>query len=164
MKLAFCLFNYFPFGGLQRDFLRIAKECLARGHSVDVFTMKWEGEQDPQLSITLLPPAGRQNHTRINHFISAVQPCLQRNQYDLIVGFNKMPGLDLYYAADTCYQAKTRKKHGFLYRLLPRYRFLAAMENAVFSRDSKTEILLISPLQLSEFIHYYQTPKNRFHL
>ena len=24
MQLAFCLYKYFPFGGLQRDFLRIA--------------------------------------------------------------------------------------------------------------------------------------------
>ncbi|WP_288478958.1 hypothetical protein, partial [uncultured Pseudomonas sp.] len=27
MTLAFVLYKYFPFGGLQRDFLRIAQEC-----------------------------------------------------------------------------------------------------------------------------------------
>lgn len=27
MQLAFVLYKYFPFGGLQRDFMRIALEC-----------------------------------------------------------------------------------------------------------------------------------------
>jgi UDP-glucose:(heptosyl)LPS alpha-1,3-glucosyltransferase len=162
MKLAFCLFKYFPYGGLQRDFLRIAKECIRRGHTVDVFTMQWHGEQDPALSVTTLSPIGRENHIRITNFISQVKEKLQH--YDLVVGFNKMPGLDVYYAADTCYQAKTRKKHGFFYRLLPRYRVLVEQETAVFAKESKTEILLISPLQQNEFVQYYQTPAERFHL
>ncbi|ENY2566278.1 TPA: hypothetical protein ACIBS8_004664, partial [Salmonella enterica subsp. enterica serovar Newport] len=25
MRVAFCLYKYFPFGGLQRDFMRIAQ-------------------------------------------------------------------------------------------------------------------------------------------
>ena len=44
MRLAFCLFRYFPYGGLQRDFVRIAQACRARGHSIDVYTLRWEGE------------------------------------------------------------------------------------------------------------------------
>lgn len=31
MTLAFILYKYFPFGGLQRDFMRIALECQRRG-------------------------------------------------------------------------------------------------------------------------------------
>ncbi len=161
MKLAFCLFNYFPFGGLQRDFLRIAKECVRRGHSVDVYTMKWEGEKDNDLSITIIPTRGQQNHIRIQRYIENVLPRVQ--QHDLVVGFNKMPGLDVYYAADTCYQTKARQKHSFIYRLLPRYRQLVANEAAVF-KNQRTEVLLISPLQQHEFMHFYQTPGERFHL
>ena len=44
MKLAFCLYKYFPFGGLQRDFLRIALACQARGHTIRVYTLDWEGD------------------------------------------------------------------------------------------------------------------------
>ena len=43
MRLAFALYKYFPFGGLARDFMRIADVCLAKGHTVDVFVMQWEG-------------------------------------------------------------------------------------------------------------------------
>ncbi len=43
--LAMVLFRYFPWGGMQANFLRIAKACLARGHRVDVYTLGWEGGQ-----------------------------------------------------------------------------------------------------------------------
>ena len=36
MIVAFCLYKYFPFGGLQRDFMRIAQTVAARGHHVRV--------------------------------------------------------------------------------------------------------------------------------
>ena len=42
--IAFCLFKYFPYGGLQRDFLRIALETQARGFNIRVYTLEWEGD------------------------------------------------------------------------------------------------------------------------
>jgi UDP-glucose:(heptosyl)LPS alpha-1,3-glucosyltransferase len=164
MKLAFSLFKYFPFGGLQRDFLRIAKECLRRGHSVDVYTMEWQGEKDSQIPVTILPARGLQNHTRNNNFSRDFQKALANKDYDLVMGFNKMPGLDVYYAADTCFKAKASKKHGFLHRWLPRYRYLIQAEKAVFDKQSPTKILLISKNQQSEFIEHYGTAKERFYL
>ena len=110
MRLAFSLFNYFPYGGLQRDFIRIARACRALGHSVDVFTMSWEGEAEPGLTLHLLPAKGMQNHSRRRHFADQFQKALEVDDFDLVVGFNKMPGLDVYYAADTCYQAKAAPK------------------------------------------------------
>lgn len=162
MKLAFCLFNYFPFGGLQRDFLRIAKECVRRGHQVDVFTMAWEGEWEPTISINIIPVSGLQNHVRAQQFVKQIQPKLAA--YDGVIGFNKMPLLDVYYAADTCYQAKARRQRGAWYRLTPRYRHLIAYEKAVFSYQANTKILLLSKAQQAEFIHYYKTAAKQFEL
>lgn len=164
MKLIFCLFNYFPFGGLQRDFIRIARECLRRNHSVDVFTMKWEGAFEPDLNITCLPVTAWQNHTRCQQFVKQLHNQLAQKKYDAVVGFNKMPGLDIYYAADTCFQAKVRNQHGSWYRFTPRYRHLVNYENSVFAVSEKTTILLISKQQQADFHHYYHTPENRFHL
>ncbi len=163
MKFAFCLFRYFPFGGLQRDFIRIAEECLRRGHTVDVYTMRWEGDFHPDFNITVIPTLGWQNHTRARHFVAQLKPYFAQQGYDLIVGFNKMPGLDVYYAADTCYQAKTKQK-SFFYRLTPRYRHLLAYEQAVFAEKAKTHILLISAQQQPEFIACYKTAISRLHL
>lgn len=164
MKLAFCLFHYFPFGGLQRDFLRIAKACVARGHQVDIYTMGWEGERDPLFSITVIPVSGWQNHTRADHYVRKLQNHLTRQHYDVVIGFNKMPGLDIYYAADTCYQAKIHSQRRGWYALLPRYRHLIRYEKAVFSPEKSTLILSLAKKQQIEFRRYYQTPAERFHL
>ncbi len=166
MKLAFCLFKYFPYGGLQRDFLRIATACVARGHEVHVYTMRWEGERPAGLHIHLFSARGLQNHTRCKNFIENIQIELELQipAFDVIMGFNKMPGLDIYYAADVCYQARVRKQKTALYRLLPRYQQWVALERAVFARDNTTQILVISPHQQAEFQHYYQTESSRFHL
>ncbi len=161
MKLAFSLFKYFPFGGLQRDFLRIARECLNRGHQVDVFAMAWEGEREPGLTIHIVPPRGFSNHVRAKNFVADIASSLI--SYDVVVGFNKMPGLDIYYAADTCYQAKARLLRSAWYRLTRRYRHLIAFEAAVF-QSSSTEILLLSSKQQDDFMRYYQTLPERFHL
>lgn len=163
MKIAFCLFKYFPFGGLQRDFIRIARTCKQRGHEVHVYTMSWEGEIEPGIQIHILPAKGWQNHTRNHFFAENVKIHLAKERPDVIVGFNKMPYLDMYYAADVCFQSRVRERHGFLYRLLPRYRRLVALEKSIFAAG-KTEIMLISPRQEKEFIHYYQTEEKRFHI
>lgn len=164
LHFAFCLFNYFPFGGLQRDFLRIAQECVSRGHTVDVYTMKWEGDKEPSLNIHILSVSGMQNHTRAKQFAAEIAKETKRVNYDAIVGFNKMPGLDFYYAADTCFQAKARLKHGAWYRLTPRYRHLMNFERAVFDKNASTHILLIAAAQQAEFSHFYGTSSERVHL
>lgn len=162
VKLAFCLFKYFPFGGLQRDFLRIAKECIKRGHQVDVYAMAWEGEREPGLRVQLFPAKGWQNHARAAHFVRDIAPHLVG--YDLVVGFNKMPGLDVYYAADTCYQAKARLQRGWWYRLSARYKHLVDAERAVFAHTKQVNILLLSSKQQADFMRYYQTQAERFYL
>jgi len=163
MKLAFCLYKYFPFGGLQRDFLRIAQACLQRGHEVVVYTMRWEGEVPAGLQVRLLKAQGWQNHTRAQHYVRQVKHALAAEKFDLVVGFNKMPHLDLYYAADVCYQARLSAQRSPWHRFLPRCRHHIAFERSVFASSSQTNILLIAPRQQREFEHYYQTPADRFH-
>lgn len=164
MKLAFCLFKYFPYGGLQRDFLRIASECVRRGHEVHVYTQQWEGEVDERFHIHTINTQGWQNHARNLSFVDAIQVELAKHAHDLVIGFNKIPNLDIYYAADVCYQARVHEQRGFLYRLLPRYKQLIAFERSVFAKGKRTQILMIAKLQQQEFMRYYQTEASRFHL
>ena len=39
MTLAFLIYSYFPYGGQQRDFMRVLRECQQRGHQISVYTM-----------------------------------------------------------------------------------------------------------------------------
>jgi UDP-glucose:(heptosyl)LPS alpha-1,3-glucosyltransferase len=161
LKLAFCLYKYFPHGGLQRDFLRIALECQAMGHEIQVYTLSWRGVVPPGFDVTIVPVEALTNHTRYERFSAWVQAKLSIDPVDAVVGINKMPGLDVYYAADSCYEEKAQTQRGWLYRLLPRYRHFSHYERAVFGRDSDTEILMISGVQKPFFDRYYQTQSER---
>ena len=164
MNLAFCLNYYFPYGGLQRDFLRIATVCQSRGHSITVYTTHWEVERPDGWTIHIVKPQGWTNHARARDFARQVMERLAESKYDLVVGFSKMPGLDVYYAADSCYREKVLSNRSLLSRLGGRFRVYSAMEQAVFDPAANTEILLIAEAEKSKFIRHYGTAEERFHL
>ena len=140
MIVAFCLYKYFPFGGLQRDFMRIAQTVAARGHHVRVYTQSWEGECPDVFELIKVPVKSHTNHGRNAEYFAWVQKHLREHPVDKVVGFNKMPGLDVYYAADVCYAEKVAQEKGFFYRLTSRYRHYAAFERATFEQISKSPI------------------------
>lgn len=164
MQLAFCLYKYFPFGGLQRDFLRIALACQARGHAIRVYTLSWQGEVPAGFEVVTVPVRALTNARRYEKFSAWVARDLAQRPAERVVGFNKMPGLDVYFAADPCYEEKAQTLRNPLYRFSGRYRHFAAYERAVFAPDSRTEILMISQVQQPFFEKHYATPKSRFHL
>jgi len=164
MTIAFCLFKYFPHGGLQRDFLRIALECQRRGASIRVYTLSWEGPVPEGFEVRIVPVKAFSNHRRAAKFSNWVQSDLRLPTSDLLVaGFNKMPGLDFYYAADGCYREKVMNQRSALYRLSPRFRGYERFERAVFSAGSATGILMISEAQAPLFVKHYGTPPERMH-
>ncbi len=163
MNLVFCLYEYFPYGGLQRDFLKIACSAMDRGHTVRVLTMDWQGDKPAGLDVQLLPHSAISNHRRCLKFNRAVEKLFLQLNADIIIGFNKMSGLDLYFAADSCYRARKACSR-FTSRLMPRYRTYVDFERAVFAPESKTEILLLAPQEKSKFIACYGTQEERFHL
>ncbi len=164
MQLAFALYKYFPFGGLQRDFLRIALACQTRGHAIRVYVLEWSGEIPTGFEVVTVPVRALSNVRRYEKFLAWMQQDLRQRPADRVVGFNKMPGLDVYFAADPCYEEKARSLRGPLYRLSGRYRHFAAFERAVFAPESHCRILMISSLQQPFFEKHYATPPERFHL
>lgn len=164
MQLAFLLYKYFPFGGLQRDLVRIAQTCQQRGHRIRVYTLGWQGDVPEGFDVVIVPVRAWVNHRRYRKFTRWVEADMRRRPVDRVVGFNKMPGLDVYYAADPCFEDKSRRLRKPWYRYSPRYRHFSAYEKAVFSPAAKTELLMISATQQALFKQYYATPDHRFHL
>lgn len=166
MRLAFLIFRYFPFGGLQRSFLETARLCRARGHEVSAFTMEWAGEKPTDFPINLIKSSGLSNHKRALRFAQRILPVLSRNNFDLVVGFNKMPGLDLYYAGDPCYVERISRKYphwkAALLRLTPRYKSFRWLESQVFSPLRATKILLLSEEEEQSYRQHYGTQPERF--
>lgn len=164
MQLAFVLYKYFPFGGLQRDFMRIALECQQRGHQIRVYTLIWEGDVPPGFEVLVAPVKALFNHRRNEKLTAWMQADLARRPVDRLIGFNKMPGLDVYYAADGCFEDKAQTLRNPLYRKWGRYRHFAEYERAVFAPEARTQVLMISEVQQPLFIKHYGTPLSRFHL
>ena len=163
MKLAFTLFKYFPYGGLQRDCIKIAEECVQRGHTVDIFTLQAEGDTPPGVNLHLLPQRAQRNYKRYEAFAEQVAERVKTEHYTGVVGFNKMPHLDVYYAADPCFAAKVATRSIF-YRWSGRTRSFLASESAVFGIGSKTQTLLISPQEQEAFAQLYQADAARMHM
>ncbi|PCI17540.1 MAG: UDP-glucose--LPS alpha 1,3-glucosyltransferase WaaG [Piscirickettsiaceae bacterium] len=159
MRLAFALYKYFPYGGLARDFMRIANVCLKKGYTVDVYVMEWHGDLIAGCDTHVLNCSGWTNHAKVNHFHRQLSNQLKNEKYDVVIGFNKISNLDVYYAADPCYADKFAEKN-FLHKLNPRYRFYAGVEESVFGIESKTVCLMISDIQAELFKKYYQIPND----
>lgn len=164
MKFAFIIFKYFPYGGVQRDMLRIAQDCVALGHQVTIYTGEWQGEQPTNLQVKLLRPQGWFNHQKQQNLIQAIHAQIAEEAYDLVVGFNRMAGLEVYFAADSCFVAKAHQDKPWWYRFTPRYRWFANGEHAIFHADSPTHILTLTQAEQATFQQWYGTPDERFHL
>lgn len=163
MLFAFVIFKYFPYGGLQRDFLRIAKICQERGHQIVIYTTSWVGKKPENMELNILPEHGWSNHKKMLHFSQDAQKLIKNRKFSAVVGFNKLPGLDIYFGGDICYLAKMLKRP-IWHRLTSRFRHLHYFEESVFSEKQNTELLILTEIQQKEFMTYYNTPKQRLHL
>jgi len=163
MQIAFCLFKYFPFGGIPRDLIKLSAECRRRGHQVRVYAAKWDAPPPAGIEVLVVPVKALANHVLYRRYAAWVADHLARHPVDLVVGLNKMPGLDVYYAGDSCYEEKARTQRNPLYRWLPRYKHFAGFERAVFDPRSATRILTISDKEIPLFRKHYATPPERFH-
>lgn len=169
MRIALCIFRFFPYGGLQKDFLRVAEECVARGHEVACFCGNGSsaspfGPEDPVDWRELRLP-GMTNHARAKAFEKRIGEIRAAEKFDCVLGFNRMSGLDFYFAGDVCLAETLAHARGNRWlRLLPRYRTFLELERAVFSPESKTKILALVEEQKNSYQRRYGTPESRFDL
>ena len=153
MRLAFCLIKYFPYGGLQRSFHQIAQECLGRGHAVDILTSAWQGAVPAGIEVEKVPLRGFTNHRRRRSLAEALGRRVAQRSYDGVVGFSKIPGLDVYYGGDSCFAEFVRRRHP-LYRLTGRCKTYMALEAAVFAPHSQTHALLLTTREIEQRAAY----------
>ena len=163
MIVACCLFRYFPFGGLSRDFRRIVEELVSQGHEVRIYVDRWMGKKIDCVKIIEFRSKSFTNDGLIRNYIRKLKSELSRSATDVVLGFNKMPGLDFYFVADVCFVDKVeREKEGLLkslYKITPRYRTLKVCETAVFGSESQTRIMFLDKSQLVMFNDYYDLNK-----
>ena len=154
--LVFVLHRYFPHGGLQRDCLRILHEAQSRGYQITVLCMQWLGPRPSDVNIVELEVIANSNHSRTLKFAKQVAAQIARRNVLGVVGFNKMAGLDFYFAADTCFEDKAHGQRGLFYRNSERYRVMSKLEQGVFEKASQTKVMFIAPTQKQQYAKYYE--------
>jgi len=164
-RLAFAVSLFFEYGGMQRSLLRIAQECACRGHEVHIFTGGWIGERPKDITVHELDTRAMTNVRSNDILAKKLAEEVQRDgNFDCVVGFTKLPGLDVYYAGDPCYAERIATSRSWWYRFMPRYRGFKRQEAAVFGKGHDTELMLIAHGEREQFMKYYQTEPQRFHL
>lgn len=161
MKVALVLFEWFAHGGLQRDCRRIAEALVARQVSVDILCLDWQGDCPEGVNAIRPELGGGSKVARRKAFANFVATQRKQENYTAVLGFNRLPGLDWYFAADTCFAWKTRYERSWFYRLAPRSRQYLVFEKAVFGADSDTRIFMLSPLQKTEYLTMYPDCERR---
>lgn len=157
MNIALACYSFKVLGGRERDCLEIARGLAALGHDVTILTTHppRNGLKAP-IRLETLKRAGWSNHGRIAHFADAVRRWREHAHIDAVIGFERLPDLDFYYAAGQPWPQRSRFE-----MLLPRYRLLAQFEAAVFARGSSTFVFFLAENQAQMFREIYATPEDR---
>ena len=160
MRFAFAIVSLFPGGGLQRDCIDIARRIRKLGHEVTIFTSRVsDTEFAKDLPLRILSVGNRTtNHSRQRAFSDEFKK-VATEHFDLLVGFDKLSGLDVLYCSDRSMYARTARNP--LLRLLPRYSEFVDLEKESFAPHQKTKILLLSESQLNEYWTAWTTEPSR---
>ena len=160
MRFALAIVKLFPWGGLQRDCLRLARTLQDRGHEVTIFTSGVEGSLPADIAVEILPVRALTNHGRNQHFSDALAIAVN-DRYRRVIGFDKLSGLDVLYCVEPSVSLRDRAP---ILAWLPRYRTRLALEATSFAEESRTRILGLSQIQLDEYRRFWGTPADRFTL
>ena len=100
MRIAFAIVSLFPGGGLQRDCIEIAKTLKSLGRDVTIYTSRVRNTTLPDnIPVVIFPNSASTNHQRQKRFAIDVLNNVPQ-QCELLVGFDKLLGLDVLYCAD----------------------------------------------------------------
>jgi UDP-glucose:(heptosyl)LPS alpha-1,3-glucosyltransferase len=157
MRIAFGIFRLAPTGGLERNAMTLAGLLTARGHRVALHATSGLELAPAGVDRVPIAAAGWSNHGRLAAF-SARYAAASAAGFDLVVGFQKLAGLDLLYCADWCFVDRPRPAWQ---RQLPRYRVMAGLERACFAADARTRIIGLAEPQLDAYRQAYGTPRSR---
>jgi UDP-glucose:(heptosyl)LPS alpha-1,3-glucosyltransferase len=163
MRIAFAIMKLFPGGGLQRDCVEIARHIRQRGHEVVIFTSaRVATDFADDIPVTVLPVTQQTNHRMLEEFAANFRWAVALHKFDLVVGFDKLPDLDILYCADPSIHFRMRKERYL--SLIPRYRTYLRLERANFGTCSNTRVLMLSHTQLDEYWKVWHTAPERLSL
>ncbi|CAM5461849.1 Lipopolysaccharide core biosynthesis protein rfaG OS=Afipia felis OX=1035 GN=rfaG PE=3 SV=1 [Afipia felis] len=147
MKIALAIFQLETLGGKERDCLAIATHLRQRGHDVSLVTTR---AAPSLLPVVTLPRKGLSNHGRARDFAKAVMAYRNRHKPDLVLSFERVPGVDFYYAADAALALRMTGAK----RFWPRARTYLQLERGVFE-NPRTRFFFLTQTQRDQYTAHY---------
>lgn len=164
MRLGIFIQHYFPYGGLQRDSLRLAEAALAAGDEPILVVSEWDGPKPENIKVLELKCGGSRNHQKAKLFAQACQKLYKEEQLDTAICFSRVPGTPFHFCGDPCYKERfVRTKPSWL-AMLPRYRYLLDNEQALFGSHSHTHVFYLAASEIPAYQKYYSIPQERYTL
>jgi|TARA_B110000908_G_scaffold117508_2_gene137736 UDP-glucose:(heptosyl)LPS alpha-1,3-glucosyltransferase len=156
MKLAIFLQHYFPYGGLQRDAVRLAEAAHAAGDQPTLVVATWDGAMPADIPVITLNSGGSSNHSKAAKFADSCQLLISSGEYDSSICFSRVPGTPFHFCGDACFLEKFQANKPALTRFLPRYRHFLSNEQLVFGADANTHIFFLASPDITSYQRYYQ--------
>jgi UDP-glucose:(heptosyl)LPS alpha-1,3-glucosyltransferase len=160
MRLALAISSLFPSGGLQRECVALARGLADAGHDVTIVTADYRAAMDTGgVAVEDWRIGGVSNPLR--DFRLGKRLGAARARFDGIVGFNKMPNIDIYFSGDPAYRDLVRSRWRWL---SPKFHAQLALERQVFGPNGPRIIIALSPRQVDSYRRSWGTPEDRFRL
>jgi UDP-glucose:(heptosyl)LPS alpha-1,3-glucosyltransferase len=150
------VFQLEKLGGKERDCLAIALLLSSRGHEVVLLTTSKAQDLALPFEVVCFKRSGVLNHLRAKEFSRAVMQYAGAAKSDVLVAFERIPGADVYFAADQPFVAQVGAR-----RWLPRYRTYRALERGVFERAARTRVFFLTQRQREQYVAAYQFDASR---
>lgn len=157
MRIAIGIVKLLPVGGLEKDCLAVAQLLRARCHSVDIFTTTYDRNEPKPPGLRILTSRALRNHVRDWKFGRNFQK-ITREGFDVVVGFNKLPGLDVLYCADPCV---ADRQLAMPLNWMPRHKTRIGLERVCFAEPGVTEIALLTTACADSYRRNWGTERRR---
>jgi len=164
MKFAIFLQHYFPYGGLQRDALRLAEAAIDADDAPTLIVSTWDGPKPANIPVIELNSGGQSNHSKAKRFEEDCQPFINSNEYDSAICFSRVANTPYHFCGDPCFRDRFLKNKPAIAKLLPRYRYLLAVEQAVFGENSPTHIFFLAESEIPAYKQHYKLPTEQWTL
>ncbi len=164
MKFAIFLQHYFPYGGLQRDALRLAEAAKEAGDEPTLIVSSWNGPKPTDIPIKETASGGISNHDKAKRFEADCHKLMDSGIYDTAICFSRVSKTPYHFCGDPCFLDRFLKKKPSIAKFLPRYRYLLSLENAIFGSQSSTHIFFLAQSEIPPYQQHYPLPKERWTL
>ena len=164
MKFGIFLRRYFPYGGLQRDAIRLATAARNAGDDPLLVVSEWKGPRPSDIPLLTLKSKGGSNHAKEREFAKACGLISRKEGLQTAICFSRVPGTPFHFCGDLCFNTKFSNTKPACLRWLPRYRYYLDAEQSMFGPQSKTHVFFLAQSELSTYQKCYQIKQTHYTL